>query len=98
MMSLHRALSTALSAASGAVVGLLLGFYGPFAVAMMRGDDPIHRGRYADWIEVLIVIGPIVVGGALAAVAWFGRLRALRIAVHCLTLVAMCWQLLLMLG
>lgn len=94
----RRSLSTILSIASGAVVGFTLGYYGPWFVAMTRNDDPIHRGHYFDWIEVLIIVGPIVVGGALGVLAWYDRLRALRLTAHVLALIGIAWQLYLLIG
>jgi hypothetical protein len=98
MTLVQRSLNTILSIASGAVVGFTLGFYGPWVVAMTRNDDPIHRGHYGDWIEVLILVGPILVGGIVGALAWYDRLRALRVVVHILALIGIAWQVYLLIG
>src|SRR6266850_6852921 len=96
MTLVRRMLSTICSFASGAVVGFVAGFYIPVVVAITRNQDPIHRGHYFDWNEILIIVGPILIGGILAAVAWYQRLRTLRMAVHCFALIYVCWQLWLM--
>lgn len=92
----RKVLSAVCSFASGAVVGFVVGFYAPVVVALIRGEDPIHRGHYFDWIEISIVVGPILIGGIFAALAWYQRLRRLRMAVHCFALIYACWQLWLM--
>jgi hypothetical protein len=89
---------SALSVLSGAVLGYALGIYGPLGVGIMRGENPIHRGHYGDWIEVLIIVAPILVGGTLGVLSWFDRLRLLRITAHFLAVVVIGWFLFLTLA
>jgi hypothetical protein len=89
----RRILQTALSIVSGAVVGFNLGFYGPWLVAMVRNDDPIHRGHYVEWGQTLAVIVPIALAGSLGLLAWYGRSRPFRMTIHALAVVGIAWQL-----
>ena len=93
----HRSLNAALLAASGSVLGFISGFYGPIVLALTRGDDPIHRGNYWTWVEILSYAGPIGLGLTCGALGWIYRLRRARYIVHFLALLAIGWQVVLML-
>jgi hypothetical protein len=97
MTKWYRLLNASLLAASGVVLGLVLGLYGPIMLAVIRGDDPIHRGHYATWIEILSIAGPIMIGATFGALGWNNRLTRVRYAVHFLALLAIGWQVVLML-
>ena len=62
-----------LTAGSGALVGLYAAVLVPISIAALRNHDPIHRGRYFDWVSILLLtlmpLGAIVP----AVMSWLGR-------------------------
>ena len=96
MSLLPRWFDIVLSVLSGIILGVEVGLYGPFLLALMLGADPIHQGHYGDWILVLIFVMPVIVGASLAASAWFGRWRGARRTAQWLALIVGCWELFLM--
>ena len=96
MTLLSKWIDTAFSALSGIVLGVVFGYFGPIILALTMGNDPIHRGHYGDWINVLIIVLPLIFGAFLVASVWIGRWRGVRRTAQGLALIAGFWQLYLM--
>ena len=85
--STKRILLTATSALAGAVLGALLAILGPILVAVVRGDDFLHKESYGDWMIELMYALPIVLGTVLGVLAWRGKWRRGLMVAHVLLVV-----------
>ena len=79
------ALKTTASSLSGALLGLYLSVAGPLAVAVVKNQNPVHRGWYFEAIQAQLFVLPPALAICLGWLTWRQRLSsALCLILWCL--------------